>query len=161
MRILTLPERLIAMVLLTYSMQTGADAQAELNAFPAAETGMQRWVIWLAPQTDEADWQVEIAVGRAQPTDGVNQVWLSNRLETRQLQGWGYDYFWLSGPPQTASTLMAATPGSKPITRWVHTQPVQTRYNSRLPIVVYSPTDTDVHYRFWRADQHWQNAARQ
>ncbi|MBE9367223.1 proteinase inhibitor I11, ecotin [Klebsiella pneumoniae] len=32
------------------------------------------------------------------------------------------------------------------------------RYNSKLPIVVYTPSNVDVKYRIWRADETISNA---
>ncbi|EFZ89211.1 ecotin [Salmonella enterica subsp. enterica serovar Montevideo str. 609460] len=32
------------------------------------------------------------------------------------------------------------------------------RYNSKLPIVVYTPANVDVKYRIWKADANVQNA---
>jgi ecotin len=51
------------------------------------------------------------------------------------------------------STLMACPPGSKKKRAFV---PVvgdgfTVRYNSKLPIVVYAPTDVEVRYRIWSA----------
>lgn len=139
-----------------------ASAQAtphpELKAFPIAESGMQRWVINLPEKANEDDWKVELSAGTTLNTDGVNHVWLINSLEQQDLTGWGYTYYRIQGPAQAASTLMAAIPGRPETPHWVATQPIQIRYNSRLPIVVYAPTEFQVRYRLWSNAGDWQTA---
>ncbi|WP_195767734.1 ecotin, partial [Klebsiella pneumoniae] len=74
--------------------------------------------------------------------------------------GWGYDYYVfekLSGP---VSTMMACPDGKKEkkfVTAGLGDDGML-RYNSKLPIVVYTPSNVDVKYRIWRADETIGNA---
>lgn len=43
-------------------------------------------------------------------------------------------------------------------TKFVHLQGEITRYNSKLPIVLYVPEKLDVQYRIWKADKKMQHA---
>ena len=80
------------------SLAFGVD-HPELKAFPLAKQGMDRFVITLPHKErgEEDAFIVEIIVGRKMLTDGVNRVRFSNTIEPRQLQGWGYTYYEVTG----------------------------------------------------------------
>lgn len=134
----------------TPSAQTdGADA---LKAFPAATAGQTRHVITLPAQTDESALKVELILGKTQTVD-CNRQFFGGRLDTRTAEGWGYDYYVLPALGNAASTMMACPPGSeRPAFVTTQEQPL-IRYNSRLPVVVYAPSDVEVRYRLWRAGE--------
>jgi ecotin len=139
-------------VLALSSSATGAE-HPELKAFPAAQQGMERFVIALPHKErgEEDDFRVELIVGKKMLTDGVNRVRLANAIETRTLEGWGYTYYEVAGPSETLSTLMAPPEGAPQLEAFVTAAPLQVRYNSRLPIVVYAPSGYEVRYRIWSA----------
>ena len=125
----------------------------ELKAFPVAQEGMERFVIVLPHKErgEEDDFRVELIAGKTMMTDGVNRVRLGSRIEARNLQGWGYTYYAVTGTSQTLSTLMAPPEGTPPVETFVTAAPLQIRYNSRLPIVIYAPAGYEVRYRIWQA----------
>ena len=129
-----------------------AEEHSPLDAFPEPEQGMVRIVIPL-PEMSRSDdnYSVELVVGRVIQTDGVNQVRMDAGLSPRPLEGWGYTYYEMTGSGQVASTLMAPPPGAEPVDAFVHGTPLNVRYNSRLPIVVYLPAGFEVRYRVWAA----------
>ena len=129
-----------------------AGASDNLRAFPAATTGQTRHVINLPAQTDEDAVKIEIILGKTQTVDCNRQVF-GGQLETRTAEGWGYDYYVLSALGASASTLMGCPTGSEH-QAFVTTQPQPLiRYNSRLPLMVYAPSDVEVRYRLWRAGE--------
>jgi ecotin len=130
--------------------QTGA-ADA-LKAFPAAAAGQTRHVITLPAQTDESALKVELILGKTQTVDCNRQVF-GGRLETRTAEGWGYDYYVLPALGNAASTLMGCPPGSERQAFVTTQEQPLIRYNSRLPVVVYAPSDVEVRYRVWRAGE--------
>lgn len=131
------------------TVQAGAD---DLRAFPAATDGQTRHVIRLPAQSDEDALKVEVILGKTQTVD-CNRRFFGGQLETRTAEGWGYDYFVLPALGAGASTLMGCAPGSEH-EAFVTTQPQPLiRYNSRLPLVVYAPSDVEVRYRLWRAGE--------
>lgn len=130
--------------------QTGA-ADA-LKAFPAAAAGETRHVITLPAQTDESALKVELILGKTQTVDCNRQVF-GGRLETRTAEGWGYDYYVLPALGNAASTLMGCPPGSERQAFVTTQEQPLIRYNSRLPVVVYAPSDVEVRYRVWRAGE--------
>ena len=144
---------LLILKFLTLGGPANAAEHPELKAFPLAEEGMQRSVIVLPHKErgEEGDFMVEIIVGREMLVDGVNRVRLGNAIEPRTLEGWGYTYYEVTGPSETISTLMAPAEGAPKVKAFVTAAPLQVRYNSRLPIVVYTPSGYQIRYRIWRA----------
>ena len=125
----------------------------ELKAFPAAQQGMERFVIVLPHKErgEEDAFKVEIIVGKDMLTDGVNRVRLANTIEARPLEGWGYTYYEVTGSAETLSTMMAPPEGAAQVKAFVTAPSLQIPYNSRLPIVVYVPIGYEVRYRIWKA----------
>ncbi len=110
--------------------------------FPKAEKGMKRQVIQLPQQQDESALKVELMIGQTLEVD-CNHHRLGGELESKTLEGWGYDYYVfekLSGP---VSTMMACPDGKKEkkfVTAGLGDD-AMLRYNSKLPIVVYTPSN--------------------
>ena len=146
---------LLILKFLTLGGSAIAAEHPELKAFPPAEDGMERSVIVLPHKErgEEGGFKVEIIVGREMFVDGVNRVRLGNAIEPRTLEGWGYTYYEVTGPSETISTLMAPPEGAPKVKAFVTAAPLQARYNSRLPIVVYAPSGYEVRYRIWRASE--------
>ena len=129
-----------------------AGAADALKAFPAATAGQTRHVIALPAQTDESGLKVELILGKTQTVDCNRQVF-GGRLETRTAEGWGYDYYVLPALGNVASTMMGCPPGSARQAFVTTQEQPLIRYNSRLPVVVYAPSDVEVRYRVWRAGE--------
>lgn len=135
------------------STQACSAVHPELKPFPAAEQGMERFVIVLAEKTraEEVDFKVELIPGKTMLTDGVNQVRHGSTIEARPLKGWGYTFYEITGQDMMMSTMMAAPEGSEKVEQFVSGTPLLIRYNSRLPIVVYAPEGYEIRYRIWNA----------
>ena len=139
---------------------SAASGDSELEAFPPAADGMNRFVIKLEHKTreQEQNYKVEIVAGKRMMTDGVNIQRLGNAIESRTVQGWGYTYYEVTGKGESISTLMAAPEGSHPVEQFVTAPSILVRYNSRLPVVVYAPTGYEIRYRVWQASDTFLNA---
>ncbi len=111
-------------------------------------------VIQLPAQQDEANFKVELLIGQTLEVD-CNQHRLGGQLESKTLEGWGYDYYVFDKVTSPVSTMMACPDGKKEkkfITAYLGDNSLL-RYNSKLPIVVYTPENVDVKYRVWKADE--------
>ena len=140
-------------VMAVTAANTPAAEHKELKAFPPAGDGMVRFVIVL-PHKDrgeEGDLKVELIAGKQMETDGVNLYRLGSNINPQPLVGWGYTFYKVKGDGPAMSTMMAAPPGTPKETKFVGGQPLQIRYNSRLPVVIYAPKGYDIRYRIWRA----------
>ncbi len=126
-------------------------APGDLEAFPAAEDGMQRHVIRLPALEDEDAARVELIAGRDLEVD-CNQHWYSASLSEQNISGWGYSYYVIEQMGGPASTLKAC-PGEPRERRFVSARLGESllRYNSRLPLVVYIPEGFELRYRVWSA----------
>ena len=123
-------------------------------AYPPAAAGKTRHVILLPHKErgEEDDFKVEIVAGRTIDTDGVNQVRFGGEFREKDIPGWGYSFFEVDALAGPLSTRVAPAPGTPTEKRFVPGPRMLVRYNSRLPLVVYTPEGTEVRHRLWRAD---------
>ena len=122
--------------------------------YPKADKGMKRQVIQLPVQQDEGNFKVELLIGKTLEVD-CNQHRLGGQLESKTLEGWGYDYYVFDKVTSPVSTMMACPDGKKEkkfVTAYLGDNSLL-RYNSKLPIVVYTPENVEVKYRVWKADE--------
>lgn len=124
-----------------------------LQAFPPAAKGYLRHVLQLAPQDDEAAYKVELLVGKTVPLDERNTYFFGGKIAEDTIKGWGYTRYVLSQLGPMAGTRIAVDPNTPKVPRFVKLggEPYLIRYNSRLPVVVYTPADVEVRYRIWSA----------
>ena len=127
----------------------------ELKAFPAANEGMERYVIVLPAKErgEDEGFRVELIPGKNMLSDGVNLMRLGMTIEPHPLKGWGYTYYEVSGRDVAMSTMMAVPEGSQQVEKFVQGTPLLIRYNSRLPIVIYAPDGIEIRYRIWKASE--------
>lgn len=132
----------------------GQEARDNLKAYPAPEPGMKRCVILLeAKEKEESDFRVELLVGKTVEVDSVNRYFFSGKLEEVTVEGWGFPKYVVKDLGPMAGTRIAPDPVAPKLKRFVTLGGEQqlTRYNSRLPLVVYLPIDAEVRIRVWKA----------
>ncbi|GAA0635088.1 serine protease inhibitor ecotin [Brevundimonas lenta] len=139
-----------ALLTLSGSCADAQSGQDDMAPFPAAEAGQTRHVIRLPAAEDEDAKRVSVIVGRTMLVD-CNRVLFSSHLEERTAEGWGFNYYVVTGVGGGATTRMAC-PTQEKTEQFVRSadEPML-RYNSRLPLVVYAPNDIEVRYRVWSA----------
>lgn len=126
----------------------------EIAPYPAAKSGFVRSVIYLPELKDEQNAKVELLIGKEMVVD-CNAHSLSGSVKQEELKGWGYQYVTVDKVNSGISTLMACPPNDEKKTDFVtinHNLGLM-KYNSQLPIVVYTPKDIQVKYRVWSAGQ--------
>jgi ecotin len=109
-----------------------------------------RRVIRLPAEHDESGLRVGIVVGRSLWVDCNRQIFPA-RIEERTAEGWGYTYYVVTAVGQPATTLMACPTNARTRQFVPAADEPLVRYNSRVPLVVFAPTDVEVRYRVWRA----------
>ncbi|MFD1802432.1 serine protease inhibitor ecotin [Mixta tenebrionis] len=130
--------------------------------YPAAEKGQVRQVIYLPPQQNEDLYKVELLIGKTMEVD-CNHVMMGAQVEQQTLAGWGYDYYVvksLSAPAMTRKMCIDGDKRQEFVPANLGAYSLQ-RYNSKLPIVIYTPADVQVKYRLWRAETEVNDAVAQ
>ena len=85
-----LMKTLFTLVLLASVLTAAAatdEAVRNLKAFPPAEPGMKRMVIFLPSKKAEEDFRVQLLVGKTVRTDGVNRHFFAGHIETETIEG--------------------------------------------------------------------------
>lgn len=131
-----------------------ANAGGNMNAFPPPDKGQIRYVIQLAEQDDESNYQVELIVGQTVKIDEINQYFFGGQIKKESIVGWGFTRYVVSELGPMAGTMMAVDPNAPKVDRFIRLggEPYLIRYNSRLPVVIYVPEDVEVRYRIWQAE---------
>lgn len=158
-KIATLAVSLLAVACVSTSALAAEQPLEKIAPYPKAEKGMKRQVIQLLPQQDESALKVELMIGQTLEVD-CNHHRLGGQLESKTLEGWGYDYYVFDKLTSPVSTMMACPDGKKEkkfITAGLGDEGLL-RYNSKLPIVVYTPANVEVKYRIWKAEETIGNA---
>lgn len=157
------PAVLLAAFASTSAWAATSDASTQplekIAPYPKAEKGMKRQVIQLTPQEDESTLKVELLIGQTLEVD-CNHHRLGGELASKTLEGWGYDYYVFDKVTSPVSTMMACPNGKKEqkfVTAYLGDAGM-VRYNSKLPIVVYTPANVEVKYRIWKAEDKVQDA---
>ena len=151
---------LIGAVFISSIVNSTAKEIKNLKAFPQAAKGFSRSVITLPHKTrkEEQAYMVELVVGKVIKTDTVNQFGMNTSIEAKPLKGWGFTFYNMTGNDMVRSTLMAPISGQPKIDKFVGGQPLKIRYNSRIPIVIYTPENFEVRYRTWKTTHEFQKA---
>jgi ecotin len=125
-----------------------------LKAFPQADPGIRRHVLHLPPAADESALRVELIVGKTELLDPVNRYKLGGQITEETIPGWGYPCYVVKQVGPLAGTLIGVDPDTPRAERFIRLggEPYLIRYNSKLPVVIYTPSEAEVRYRLWRAD---------
>lgn len=129
------------------------------TAYPKPPEGMERKVV-LLPHVErgpDESLQVEIIVGRVIETDGINSYRFGGGIEERNIDGWGFSYYEVTGNLGNAASTLIGGP-TTPAPRFVPGPRKLVRYNSRLPLVVMVPAGCELRWRIWKAADEWETA---
>jgi len=144
---------LLILMLGLFLMPNASKAQEMLmkintEIFPAPEKGFKRMVIEVPYSDADNNKKIEFSVGKTMEVDGCNHFGLNGTIETKDLEGWGYQYYVFKTNGDVISTQMAC-PGAPGRNLFVSAQPTLVPYNGKMPIVVYVPEEYDVRFKIF------------
>ena len=139
----------LLMVMVTFAQK---NMKIDYSMYPKAKDGYEQKIITLKTLPNEDNYSVEIFAGKKTLVDSCNHFFLAGVFEQKTVDGWGYDYFNFESNGNVGGTLMGCF-DNKSVEKIIHAQSIQTRYNSKLPIVVYVPKGYTLEYRIWKADE--------
>lgn len=127
------------------------EAMSNSRFFPENE-GFDRHVLYLpALESDEEiNRKVEIIPGKMFKID-CNHHSLTGSVEEKSLEGFGFGYWVFNTDGTTISTKMGC-PGQELRDEFVKSETRMLRYNSRIPIVVYTPKGYEINYKIWETN---------
>lgn len=119
----------------------------DLSMYPKATEKLKRHVITLAIKDDETNYKVELYVGKVMEVD-CNKSSLAGEFEEEVAFGWGYPFYNFTTNGMIRGTKMAC-PDNTLHQEFIKSSSQLIRYNSKLPIVVYTPSGYEVRYKIW------------
>ncbi len=143
------------LVVLVLSFVGFANAQvknSDISMFPKAKQGYKQWIIDLKKSGFEEKLKIEFYVGKIQAVDKCNSFFLAGNLKEVELQGWGYSYYEFTTNGAIAGTKMGCIDNAK-VKKFIKSESIMARYNSRLPIVIYVPEGYELRYKIWSASE--------
>lgn len=144
----------------TWSTRYSAAAEeASVKAYPEAKAGYVKNVIVLPKRTNEEQYKVELYAGVIQEVD-CNSYSMMGVIEEKVLDGYGYTYYNVMTEEKLMGTMRGCLDGVK-TTKFISTQPVIIRYNSNIPIVIYTPENVQIRYKVYATDNKWEFARQQ
>jgi ecotin len=142
----------VVIFLLIFHCSAWASEEGYMEAFPPSDKGMVRHVLNLPKKTTESEFKIELIAGKTVFVDN-NNYFFNGQIKSESIEGWGFTKYVVSGLGLMSGTLMASDPSIPKTDRFITLVGEQylINYNSRLPIVVYSPEGVEVRYRIWGA----------
>ncbi len=120
----------------------------DISMFPEPKENEVQHLIELPPLENEENYNVEIFITKEMEVDRCNEHSLAGLLERNPLDSWGYEYYVFETDGSTLTTLMLC-PDETLVKKDVYSKSEMLRYNSRLPIVIYTPKDYNAKYKIW------------
>ncbi len=125
------------------------DAAKQIKSFPETMEDYDRYVIYLPQQENEETLRLEVIPGIMREVD-CNTHWLMGQFDTSVVEGMGYDYMIFKSDGNVASTRVAC-PDNEMTEKFVAAEGNFGRYNSQLPVVVFTPKGVELKYKVWKA----------
>ncbi|MBU2898328.1 ecotin family protein [Vibrio hepatarius] len=122
--------------------------QKNIQMYKEAPSGFMRHIVTLSPLVNEYDAKIELMFKKPTMADCNVKGWFGELTE-ETVKGWGYRTYTLDDKLPMASTMMFCNEEPELKMLYSQTQGLM-RYNSRLPIVVYTPSEVEMDVRVWQ-----------
>lgn len=140
----------LGLSLMSVSVMAQTVQKVDITPFPKPQKGQKQIVIEVPHSENDVNKKIEIFVGKTVQTDGCNRSFLSGEFQSSELKGWGYHYLTFTTNGNIGSTLMGC-PDAKPKMEFVMSAGYLTRYNGRMPVVLYIPEGYEAKYKIYEA----------
>ncbi len=120
----------------------------DISMFPEPKENEVQHLIELPPLENEENYKVEIFITKEMEVDRCNNHWLAGLLNRKPLHSWGYEYYVFETKGGALTTLMLC-PDETLVKKEIYSKSEMLRYNSRSPIVIYTPKDYNAKYKIW------------
>lgn len=134
-----------------HTMAQTVNYRQDLSIFPKPEVGYKQMVIDVPHSEKDNEKKIEFTVGKYLEVDNCNSHGLAGELNSKDLEGWGFNYYQFKTNGAVRSTMMACADATK-VTKFIPSQSQIVNYNGRLPIVIYVPEDCDVQFKIYQSD---------
>ena len=119
--------------------------------YPAADSNQTMHKIKFEEKKDEEKYLVKVKFGKNIEVDCNRHFFTNLSLEKKVLEGYGYEYYVLSGDSsKIASTMMFCGDEKKTLKFLEYDPNLILPYNSSLEQVFYTPKDINVKYEIYR-----------
>ncbi len=130
------------------TVNTSNIKNTDTNMFPKAKQDEVKHIIDLPILKDEQNFKVEVFITKTMEVD-CNYHSLQGSLLEKNLSGWGYNYYIFQTNGKVTSTLMAC-PDNSLTKKDIASESKLLNYNSKLPIVIYTPKEYTAKYKIWK-----------
>jgi ecotin len=130
-----------------FEQQSAQNIEHDLSMYPKPNAELTRHIITLPAKEKESDYKIELYAGKTMEVD-CNKHSLTGELEEKTVSDWGYPYLVFNTNGNIISTRMAC-PEASLHEEFVQADSKLVRYNSKLPLVVYTPKGYEVKYHIW------------
>ena len=139
-------KKFILSLFLTLSLLSISRTAVKSDIYPKAEKGMIRHTIVLDEKENEENYIVKVKFGKEKTVDCNNHFLMGGKIEEKNLEGYGYNYYTFEGSDEMASTMMMCPVQTKTLKDVFYNVEETIRYNSKLPVVIYAPKGVFVNY---------------
>lgn len=143
---------------LSSAMAQETISKVDVSIFPKPEKGYKMMVIEVPFSANDADKKISFFAGKYMDTDSCNNFSLQGTFETKDLKGWGYNYYVYKTDGNVMSTNMGCG-DSKTVYRFVSGVSETINYNGKMPIVIYVPENIDIQFKIYEANKEAYRAA--
>ncbi|NLY04152.1 MAG: ecotin [Campylobacter sp.] len=139
-------------VILLSLMIVGMVFSMDISIFPEAKEGFKQHVIELEAKEDESLYKVVVEFGRVLEVDCNARSYIGGNLEEQNLEGYGYPYyeFTLSDSHIISTMMLCPDTLEERFIKFHNT--IDIRYNSLLPLIIYTPNDIDVNLKIYKLE---------
>lgn len=129
------------------------------DIYPLPQENQRRYIIHLPKEYNEENLMIELKASKKFKKD-CNHIWFTGDLSTKTLTGWGYNYYIINNVSDIPASTKMLCPNQRMVVEQVDISLSGSKamldYNSKLPVVIYTPEDVNLSYIIWQADKHIQ-----